>query len=539
MATCPTSTSFAAVGLVYYLDHDIRPTLVVDLWVTHPHQEKIDLVFCNEALNRSEELLSRVSGDLAINTLNEEMADFRSWMLEPEAIGQSAAKCPVDFFGLLRTATLLFGRWRVLSGIELPEESSPSRIRGRSVSTGPPPTTGGSGPLQGLDSVAVPLLKTRSSLPYLKSTSSSGSESETGTFRTPFEVSMTEHRRFVQEFDWGSTPIGPIEDWPTVLTQAVEMLLANPDPVVMFWGNQRIIIYNQPYIAIVKQKHPHIMGGKASECFPELWYAIEPICRRVTATGCASRTDGLGLVLERSGFLEECFFSFTFLPLFDADQTVVGTYAQVFEVTRQIVIERRMLTTVKLSEGTAMITSLDIFWRRLVRSLRDNPQDVPLAAIYSVGEENVAKAPEYDGPSRSKQWLLEGAIGFPQGHAATPARLDAADSMEGFAPAFRVALERRRPTLLHTNDPALPKALLQGLEDHCAEVDYNEVVICPLFPTTEDGIFGCFALGVNPRRPYDEEYRRFIQMLSRQVENSLASVILLEKEKRKLRYDNP
>lgn len=241
------------------------------------------------------------------------------------------------------------------------------------------------------------------------------------------------------------------------------------------------------------------------------------------------------MLMERSGFLEECFFSFTILPLFSADKEVVGTYGQVFEVTKQMVIERRMLTTLKLSEGTAMITSLDYFWRRLVKSLRDNAQDVPFAVIYSVGEEHVNRGSDYDGTLGSKQWVLEGAIGFPEGHTSIPARLDVAESMEGFAPAFRVALEKGRPTLLRSGDPALPTSLLRNLEDRGSEDECSEFVICPLFPTVEDGIFGCFALGVNPRRPYDEDYRRFVHMLSRQVENSLASVILLEKEKQRLR----
>jgi GAF domain-containing protein len=45
-----------------------------------------------------------------------------------------------------------------------------------------------------------------------------------------------------------------------------------------------------------------------------------------------------------------------------------------------------------------------------------------------------------------------------------------------------------------------------------------------------DSILGFLVMGVNPRRSYDDDYQLFIQLLSRQLATSMASVVLFEEE---------
>lgn len=59
------------------------------------------------------------------------------------------------------------------------------------------------------------------------------------------------------------------------------------------------------------------------------------------------------------------------------------------------------------------------------------------------------------------------------------------------------------------------------------------VVVVPIHPTTGESILGFLVIGVNPRRPYDDDYSLFIQLLTRQLATSMASAMLFEEEIRR------
>jgi PAS domain-containing protein len=60
----------------------------------------------------------------------------------------------------------------------------------------------------------------------------------------------------------------------------------------------------------------------------------------------------------------------------------------------------------------------------------------------------------------------------------------------------------------------------------------NSCVICPIQPTTHKGVLAVFIVGVNPRRPYDSHYDSFVRGLSRTISSALASVLLVNEQKR-------
>ena len=107
------------------------------------------------------------------------------------------------------------------------------------------------------------------------------------------------------------------------------------------------------------------------------------------------------------------------------------------------------------------------------------------------------------------------------------------DSARGFAPAFRTALTTRKLTVLAKEDGSLSGTLIRGLETRGFSQTCNTVVVCPLQPTTHDKVLGFLALGLSCRRPYDQGYRMFIDLLTTQLRSSLASVVLFEDEKKK------
>jgi hypothetical protein len=161
--------------------------------------------------------------------------------------------------------------------------------------------------------------------------------------------------------------------------------------------------------------------------------------------------------------------------------------------------------------------------------------DVPFALIYSVADDNDGEMSSIHSGSLSQapQCVLEGALGVPLGHKARVSPLDLRTSDNGFAPYLRESQKTGRPVLLTVEEGTLSADLLEGIESRGWGDACRAVVICPIHPTTGESILGFLVIGVNPRRPYDDDYSLFIQLISRQLATSMASVVLFEEEIRR------
>lgn len=88
---------------------------------------------------------------------------------------------------------------------------------------------------------------------------------------------------------WSATPLGPIGDWPQSLRTAVDMMLAMPGPASVLWGPDNVLLYNDAYISIAKDRHPELLGRPAAEGWAEAYEAvIAPLIEAVRA-GHAAR----------------------------------------------------------------------------------------------------------------------------------------------------------------------------------------------------------------------------------------------------------
>lgn len=244
------------------------------------------------------------------------------------------------------------------------------------------------------------------------------------------------------------------------------------------------------------------------------------------------------LPIERYGYLEETFFSWSFVPVYGGSDRILGFYNAPFETTYQTISSRRMEMLRFLGERLNATRSVKGFWKRVLEGLEHNQYDVPFALLYSIGDSDDADTASHSSDSTisSKSCVLEGSIGIPEGHAASPLRLDLKRSQEGFIPAFREAMRTREPTILQARDGTLPESLLEGIEWRGYGDPCKEAIIFPVRPTNGDTVFAFLLIGINPRRAYDADYKSFVAMLNRQLATSLASVMLFEEEVRKSRH---
>lgn len=160
-----------------------------------------------------------------------------------------------------------------------------------------------------------------------------------------------------------------------------------------------------------------------------------------------------------------------------------------------------------------------------------NDKDIPFVLLYSVeydASDSASSATRMSG--EHQECTLRGSVGVPSDSPAAPARLDLRQE-DGFAPYFRDALAQRKPIAITIyEDPAAAMLVRdfkwRGFGDPC-----RTAVVCPLNPTSsKDNILGFMVIGINPRRPYDDDYRQFVLIASRLLSTSLTSIILHEED---------
>lgn len=353
--------------------------------------------------------------------------------------------------------------------------------------------------------------------------------------RLPIDSDLPKHIQFARSVDWASTPLGPIETWSADLRQSCNLIMASPHPAAMYWGEDLVAIYNEAYVMLAGQKHPDLMGQCYKDAWAEIWDDVKDVFASAKLTGQATMKDDDCLFIKRSDYLEETYFSWAIIPMIGGDGTVTGLYNPAFEKTRRKIAERRMLTLREVGERTAIARDIKSFWEQVLMALSSNEYDTPFVLLYSVTDESDSDSSSIHSSSLlgTKQCSLEGSLGVPPGHKCAPDTLELKTSMDGFGPVLREVMKTDKPVLLDIGSGDLPEEMMEGVGGRGFDDPVRSIVVCPIHPTTGESILGFLVLGVNPRRPYDDDYNLFVQLLSRQLATSLASVVLFEEEIRR------
>lgn len=557
-------------------------------------------IFCNAALRLHDQLLDSITssnGEVKEDTSQTPYAQFNAWATSISAFDDSRDVFPQTFLyhGMLWTGFTCRQRWRFVSGMQwsgvppqvvehapalheraslkpkaesrvslgretsmLTEDTTVDAIAKVTISDSPTRvvTPQMEGTVRGSASVStVPTFnneyKARSSDPTTSeytSNATSGSGASV-TLTSPEDGvpdwtaveprgKLSEHMLFARNVNWGATPLGSMETWSVEFRAVANLVMRNPHPAALFWGEELTMLYNEAYTnEVAGNKHPDLMGTGFSGPFSELWDGVAPIFRECARTGKSIRKENDYLPIERYGYLEETFYSWSFTPMYGESGRIAGFYNAPFETTYQTISHRRLQTLRQIGEKLAETRSIKHFWQCVLGGLQDNPFEVPFALLYSITDSDDADTISHSSDSTisTKSCFLEGSIGIPDGHPASPLKLDLKRSKEGFIPAFREAMRTREPTMLHRRNGSFPDELTSGIKWRGYGDPCKEAIIIPVRPTNSENIFAFLLLGINPRRAYDDEYKAFVGMLNRQLATSLASFLLFEEEVRRNR----
>jgi PAS domain S-box-containing protein len=135
--------------------------------------------------------------------------------------------------------------------------------------------------------------------------------------------------------DWSKTSLGDPEDWPQSLRTMVAVMLDNPFGMYIAWGNEYIQLYNDGYRPILgATKHPQALGISTRETFSEIWHIIDSMFDGVMKGKAVGFPDFM-LPLNRNGFVEKCYFDFSYSPIRKDDGEVGGVLVTVIETTNK------------------------------------------------------------------------------------------------------------------------------------------------------------------------------------------------------------
>lgn len=144
----------------------------------------------------------------------------------------------------------------------------------------------------------------------------------------PELVTLTPFQQFIRDIDWEKSPVGPMNQWPSQLREMVLLVVADPGPAVVYWGDKNTIIYNEAYPQLVGNKHPALQGQDPSKEFAEIWDYFHELLSTLRETAETVVEENAFLLLNRHGFLEETYFSWKFVPIIGPEGWVVSSISQ-------------------------------------------------------------------------------------------------------------------------------------------------------------------------------------------------------------------
>ena len=145
----------------------------------------------------------------------------------------------------------------------------------------------------------------------------------------------------MRDHDWSNSPLGPPEFWPQSLRTVVGLLLQSRFPMFVAWGESLGFLYNDPYAEILGAKHPRALGQRFYDIWSEIWPDISPLIDAAMA-GHATYREDLPLVMNRRGYDEQTWFTFSYSPVRDESGKVAGMFCAVSETTQKVLAERAL-----------------------------------------------------------------------------------------------------------------------------------------------------------------------------------------------------
>ncbi|HEU0101222.1 MAG TPA: SpoIIE family protein phosphatase [Mycobacteriales bacterium] len=323
--------------------------------------------------------------------------------------------------------------------------------------------------------------------------------------------------RALAQVDWAATPLGPPQTWPQSLQSVVRVLLTSRFSMWMAWGPELTFLCNDTYRRdTLAGKYPWALGRPAGEVWREIWPDIGPRIAHVMTTGEATWDEALLLFLERKGFREETYHTFSYSPLTDDDGAIVGMLCVVSEDTPRVIGAARMSLVRDLGAAVTALRSESEVLDAAARQLSAGVGALPFTLTYLLDEATGTA-------------VQAASSGLPDGAAAARPVLDPAGaSPAGTGPApwpLEEVLQGRT---------ALVDRLGERFDDLPGGAwgePPKQALLVPFRQQDQVQPLGFLVAALSPFQVYDDDYRGFVELVAGQVGAALASARAYQDER--------
>jgi PAS domain S-box-containing protein len=293
-------------------------------------------------------------------------------------------------------------------------------------------------------------------------------------------------------FDWSSTSLGPVSEWPQSLRTAVGILLATRHPMFLWWGPELIQFYNDGYRpSLGPDRHPSALGQPGRECWSEIWDVIGPQIDAIMEGGEATWHEDHLVPITRGSRVLDVYWSYSYSPVRLENGKVGGVLVTVQETTKRVVSDRRLQILRDLASYETEARSGDEAYSTVVSLLSRHETDLPYVLLYR-------RQPE------TGRLLLAGATGNLPERSAPPSIEPGDDSPVW--PVWAVMASTVPLVINHPNQAGF------------------QAMVLPIENKTPDrSVEGVLIAGVNPRITFDPAYQEFLAALVTQVERGITS----------------
>lgn len=156
-----------------------------------------------------------------------------------------------------------------------------------------------------------------------------------------FPAGDSEAARTIAEIDWRATSLGPIEHWPVALKIHLNLILNSPESMYLVWGPDRLFFHNDAYAPVLGPRLTHAMGAQFRQLWSDVWDQVQPFVERAL-NGHAYECEDLPLTMARYGVTERTWWSFSFSPVIDEHNEVMGLFCVTNETTRRVLDQRAL-----------------------------------------------------------------------------------------------------------------------------------------------------------------------------------------------------
>lgn len=314
--------------------------------------------------------------------------------------------------------------------------------------------------------------------------------------------------KLIRSMDWSKTALGPIESWPQSLRTSVSLCLSSTFPILIAWGPETIQIYNDSYRPICGEMHPRSMGMNFRICWES---ALEVVGDKFTRgqQGEGTYITDQRMFLERYGYLEEAWMTFSFAPIRDESGGVGGIFHPITETTEKMLAGRRTQVLKDLGAVMSKAKSVTEIAELTNVQYESYQLDVPFMLFYQLS---------------GMEAKLVSSAGVAEAAVLAPTMIDIPESTWPLQQVIDSG-ELIKVEDLH--------ALFGDFRSGPYETGPNTAMILPVRISGQQDLFGFIIAGVSVCRALDEAYLNFYDQLAGTFNTAISNVYAYEQEQKR------